>query len=386
MMLRKVSSVLLILVFTYAGLEIASFAYWSMVWGKIGPASSYYKAETGLQHDGCPWSSMVSTHPYLALRYHRYGTCKKTTANVRGMVGDELPFTRNSDYYNILLLGGSVAEILYDSGALEKKLNSDFLSPTGKPFKLWNSAMSAGMQPRNAIANMMFGEIADAVISVEGFNEHFFYNDLIPLESPTYVWHELEGMMKNARDFNYVFSEQLKITSASVGRNSILRHSYFLSALSALGRQLIQRTGERPSEEIVPYYEGDKAEMQRKFIKDYTKYLTAMEVLAKSRNQKLVVFIQPVPAIQKPLTEADKRAVQNLSYGDSYLSMVKALQGSVPSGMHLLPILDTFANYKDDLYVDLIHFLPESQGNEWLARRIASELSPILKLKRVTKN
>lgn len=378
---KRIFSILFSLFLTYGAIEAAAFLYLYKATGSIQSPVKHLSNINGILTTGdCTWADKISLHPYLSLRYHQKQNCSLKEANSRGMLGEDLPTQKRPEFYNVLLLGGSVAEILHQSGELEKYLNANFQSPNKKPFRIWNGAMSAGQQPRQAIAHMMYADFADLVVSLEGFNEQFSYSSFNSLESPPHVWFELENQIRIKKEN----SNSLRKIALKVQNSSIFRNSYFLAAFItvAVSRNIQSATNNINAPSLVPYEELSNQEKQEKHINTYGSLLRKMGILSEARNQHLVIFLQPVPAIHKPLTPEDRRVASDLSYRDSYLKMVNSLSNLSLRNVKVIPILDTFQNYKEDLYADLIHFRGDSKGNEWLSKRISTELMNLYKWKR----
>jgi hypothetical protein len=94
---------------------------------------------------------------------------------------------------------------------------------------------------------------------------------------------------------------------------------------------------------------------------------------------KSLFFIQPVPAIGKTLTEAERQVNPNLDYADRYRKLVAGLEDLNKQGIPVLDLLDLFADQPGTIYVDDIHFARgpqgESLGYTLLAQRMAREMA-----------
>lgn len=368
-----------------AGLELVSFIYLSLSSRELhSPAFYYGLMNPPAQKPGCSWGDSVSHHPYLALRYHRRLPCRHPLANQRGMLGQEIPATKNPGEYNILLLGGSVAELMFVSKEFEKQLHQTLRPPQGKTFKILNGAITAGQQPRQAIAHLLLGETADIVITLEGFNEHFSYRSSLPLEAPPQSWYEMEDILQEAHgphQLEMFLRGWLKGSAIKAAQNPILAHSYTAVLFYTVTKHALAFKTHF-NDGVAPYLKQSKEEAKKAHIKTYAGYLASMGQLAKGRAQQLLVFFQPVPALYKPLTDADRNAAQDLSYAQDYQDLVTGVANHSDHKVKVIPILDTFKDYQGDLYIDLIHFRDDSRGNEWLARRIVAEMAKNTDLKK----
>lgn len=61
--------------------------------------------------------------------------------NSFGLVGKEYQLKKDKDTYRILLLGDSIAATDLERTILEERLNSSFLSQSGRNFEIWNAAV-----------------------------------------------------------------------------------------------------------------------------------------------------------------------------------------------------------------------------------------------------
>src|SRR6266496_2031368 len=111
----------------------------------------------------------------------------------------------------------------------------------------------------------------------------------------------------------------------------------------------------------------------------YQKYLRATEALARDYNVKSAYFIQPAPAYGKALTEEEKRVVGDLAYGPLYRKMAAGLMTLQQRNLAMYDLGDIFANVKETIYADHIHYwrdaVGESPGNRLMAARIGELLA-----------
>jgi hypothetical protein len=80
-----------------------------------------------------------------------------------------------------LLTGGSVASQLGQNNLppaphyLEEELNNRYVSPSGKPFLVLNGGDGAWKEPQQLILFAMYAGTVDAVLTLDGFNEHYTF-------------------------------------------------------------------------------------------------------------------------------------------------------------------------------------------------------------------
>ena len=88
-----------------------------------------------------------------------------------GTAGREFPLERDDSVFTILVTGGSVAAQIVWNNTLEDALNGRL--KIGKPIRVLSGASGAWRQPQQTIFLTLYGDVADAVISLDGFNEHW---------------------------------------------------------------------------------------------------------------------------------------------------------------------------------------------------------------------
>jgi hypothetical protein len=120
-------------------------------------------------------------------------------------------------------------------------------------------------------------------------------------------------------------------------------------------------------------------------IAQYQKYLRAISLVARDNGVLSAHFIQPVPAIDKPLSEDEKKVVGDLKYGPLYSEMTTALVGPGEKGIPIISLLDVFHGDTRTLYGDPIHMQQEmgtgrSSGYERMADRMSQELAKLWRL------
>ena len=333
----------------------------------------------GLSTEDCSWGTNVRPHPYLSYYYAFNAPCRPKKNNY-GFAGSDFPLEYDSQYFSILLIGGSVAEQLgghvfggESIYALEKTLNDKFYSPNKKPFKVLNASMAGNKQPTSAIAALFFIDKADVVISVEGYNESINYKAGRVFESPSMAWLDLASAQANPAAFL-----ALKVVMSAVRKTDFfpLNQSY---ALHYLSRGIISKLSEKMNEnrsQIDPYgaiNSGSSLENnQKKFLESYVKYLDEIYALSKFQNKKFILFLQPNPFIFKDLTAEEKINVSHLESIEDSIKIVYPyiLKNTKATTVSLATV---FQDHPETLYLDHIHTNPK--GLEIMANSIAKTLA-----------
>ena len=350
------------------------------------------------QNNGCPYTEVIVPHPYLShvFAHDTTGPCKMTRINNKGMQDsrDIEPYV-NPEFYSILVVGGSVAHqivsSLSDMNWIEEELNKNYISPNGKPFRVLSGGGGGWKVPLQNILMVLYGNKVDAVISVDGFNEASHVYDGRPIDIPTTeilirVYNMDNFLVKNTIDF-------LKVWRRWMAESSILQHSYLGFAIfrgimnlidtpevSQERREIIDRHFKFPPE----FTKEQRDDWSRN---EFIKYQRLMFAMAKELKIKYVHFLQPIPAIDKPLTEEESSYADAIFpaalYKSVFMSAVSELQ---KNGYPSVSLVDVFKGNKETLYGDFVHCKivngTESPCYAIMSKRITEELAKLWKLKK----
>jgi hypothetical protein len=388
--MKRLGRIFIKTIIVLAIFELFSFILLSVWQRQVSWPRTFYAAESskvaggrrigGLEDNGCSWGEGVSLHPYLVYHYHRNpGGCEHRTINDLGFVGREIPLQKEPAYYTILLLGGSVAEnIGWPFGGnppdLEAYLNDNYISPNGKPFFVMNAAIAGGQMPMQLHSFLALHELADAVISVEGFNEFGTYGkdrvEALPL-----VWKQIAaGYGDGYRGL--VWARFGSDVFMWMSRNPVFSRSYAAFLVAAVIARWSRRSTPLEDRSPLTPLPPEMNEQQRRDFhsEQYEKYLVDLHAMAAASHMKDAYFLQPVPALYKPLSENDKRIVGDISYGPAYKQMTDRLLELRKKGVPMISLLATFSSFAGDLYIDNIHFDGASPGRRMLSEAMAAQL------------
>jgi hypothetical protein len=331
-------------------------------------------------------NNVLVPHPYLVFIHTSRPECKSWSNNT-GHRGPDVPLIHNPDNYTVMILGGSVANQLFQFKADEMRAYFAKKHPH-KNIVILNGSLEGWKQPQQLFMLQLYGEVIDAAISIEGYNEMMFNYRLgysLRFDTPF-----LPGYRK-ANPGILSTRERIAIDISAwlfdvVNENRLLRRSktaYFVSHQIRRGlEQHISEVSESSSlddslkhlEKILPLPPEWSAEQKKQHaIQQYIKYLSLMNATAKTYGISLAIFLQPAPALYKTLTTEEKNIVGELGYGDDYLLFEKNLlaQGKT---LPVYSLLDVFANSHDTLYKDGIHYYRESAGPSLVMNRIYQTL------------
>jgi hypothetical protein len=340
----------------------------------------------------CNYLDTLFPHPYLAFVHHGNSPCGLPYVNNIGLFGPNFPSTHQEDRWVILVTGGSVANqftqpVQGGPPYLERILNEHYVSPTGKPFLVLNGADGAWKQPQQAFLFLLFADAVDAVITLDGFNEHYMLESGYRFEYPANNFHTVNPLV--TRSFGDVVSRWIMgHVQAAAARNAILSRSHAVySIIAATEDFLAKRADSRPKPrttvETLFSLPPEWSSEQRKTwaMGQYQKYIRAMSAVARDYDVREAHFIQPAPAIGKRLTDPERAVVGDLGYRAVYQEMTDSLLTLNARGVHVGSLLRIFESEQRSLYADPIHLQRSADGTsfgyEVMAQRIAMEISAL---------
>jgi hypothetical protein len=355
--------------------------------------------------NSCRYVDSLYPHPYLAHVHKRNPLCPGITINNIGLFGRDFPFGKDPEIFRIMLTGGSVAAQLGQISNerplfLEQELNSCYSPPEGKKrFEVLNGADGAWKQPQQAIMTLLYGDLFDAIISLDGYNERWAFQP---------YFGRLETPSNNFMTVNPMASESYRQVAAVWLFNSIfewssktplIRDTFTAFFLTDTARTYLSGVAGANSgtpntfiQSIFALPHGWTADRQREFnTNQYRKYIRATAAVAKSNGAKVAFFLQPVPALNKRLTDAEKAVVGKLDYGELYRDTAEAVLELRKEEVPIFSLLDAFFGVPDTIYGDEIHFVSdestgESLGNRLVAKAIAKRLAELWQFERTCQN
>lgn len=365
----KTGAICLILVACVGLLEglCTALAWWQYSTIDVQQLNDLDIGNTEVADHRTPYAEKLVPHPYLAIAY---GPKMKYANNVGGS-GPDYPLKKDSDKFTILLAGGSVAHQLVRSKALDSEFaRYDF----GKPVAVLNGGLGARKQPQQAILMALYGEIADAVVTLDGYNEHFYFSgETYRVEQPGSDFATINPVLENGYDRLGASWQvnQLRMFSRAHNWRSIF---YLTKAL----RNRITVAAPQTSE-IEDFFNlprsWSKEERSQFNLASYQKYIRLMHAMSGELGVKEAHFIQPCPTIGKTLTAEEKRAIKKLNEAEPYERMNRELLKLNDCGIPVVSLLDCFDDTREAVYVDNIH--TNDTGYQIMAARITRELAKL---------
>ena len=390
-----IAAALVTLVLCAVGIELMATAYLYATEGRYVAARSRFasKTNTFVQSlaDGreCSYLDTLYPHPYLGFVHHGNPPCGIPTINNVGLFGPDFPSRRRDDRFVVLLTGGSVASQFaspVDGGPsyLEQLLNARYVSPTGKPFLVLDGADGAWKQPQQAIVSLLYVDAVNAIVTLDGFNEHYMISSGYRFEYPANNFLSVNPVA--SQNFADMVTRWMvgRLRSGAAGNAILSRSNAAYELVSAIERWAERKAASRPKPKTTietmfalppGWTPGERREWQ---IGQYRKYLGAVSMLAREFGVASAHFIQPIPAYGKTLTAAEQRAVGDLGYRDVYLAMTRDLLALNARGIPVVSMLEVFQGDSRTLYSDPIHLVRDdrgrSEGYEIMARQMAADL------------
>jgi hypothetical protein len=268
---------------------------------------------------------------------------------------------------------------------LEKYLNEHYEAPNHLHFLVLNGADGGWKQPQQSILYMLYVEAVDGVISLDGFNEHYYIGSPFRFEYPASNFH-LTNPLVNSRFSLVILGWAFGQVKMSVMSSKLLSHSFFLNLAlwrldlwlrNTIGQDLAKR--KTTVESIFRLPSNWSTEKRKAWALDqYRKYIRVMHLMAQKFQEREAHFIQPAPALDKQLTPDEQRVVGDLGYANDYAEMNRSLLGLNAEGIPVYSLVPMLKNLKDTMYGDQIHFLNNqgrSLGYELMAEKVASYIA-----------
>lgn len=340
----------------------------------------------------CAWNQTLVSHPYLGWVHKRPGTkCGFSGVNNRGFPSHyDMPSRRDPNYFSILLVGGSVASHLAigKSGGriwLEDELNENYISPNGKPFRILQGAMGGWKFPAQNIVTLMYGDIADAVAAVDGFNETADYSVDRPQTMLVQILSRESSDVQNWIPFSYARKFRHAALGLPMLKNSYLALSIY-RALIQLAYTEAKHRAEHFEKNIYPDLDNvSEAEHEQWNLKRFEHYFLMLEGEAKILKVPFAHFLQPIPSYKKNLTLEEKNHLLFVT-DQHYKPYDKLARRLKQQGHNSFSLTDIFEHHDENIYSDEIHCQFDERGDSpgyaLMSKAIAEDLAKAWHLKR----
>jgi hypothetical protein len=250
-----------------------------------------------------------------------------------------------------------------------------------------NGGDGAWKQPQPFILFLLYADVIDAVLTLDGFNESHMLAAGTRFEYPATANFLSVNPLATQSYSGVVARWIMGNVAGTLQANAVFGRSHATYLLVEGLEAWFQRSGSISTQPQKTTIESIFAlpsswDQQKRFasaINQYQKYIRATSTIAAERGILVAHFIQPVPAIGKTLTQEEKAVVGDLSYRSSYERMTDDLLSLRKQRIKIFSLLDLFASETGALYADAIHVRfdganGDSRGYRLMAERIATIL------------
>lgn len=334
------------------------------------------------EDEDCLWTDSLVAHPYLGWVSRGTGKCAQANLNSRNLPGRDIGLEKDDSHFNILIVGGSVAAQfaggdLHGRVWLEEILNRDYISPNGKPFAVLQAAFGSWRMPAQNIALTLFGNRADAVLAIDGFNE-----SIGPLMDMPNVGLAMRLSRDGEEERHWINFRSVIFWRELCRRTPVLRRSFLAVSIYRwmnvqVATQLETALQDSPySSYRFPdtYSEGQKEAWNKAQFQHYLRLLAGQ---AKTLNLKFAHFLQPIPGFLKPLTDYEKKHADHVSE-DKYIKLIAANAELAREGIRTFSLAGIFKDHPEEIYSDFIHCKFDENGDSPGYRLMAEAIVPIL--------
>ncbi|MFO1079919.1 MAG: hypothetical protein U1E23_04740 [Reyranellaceae bacterium] len=395
-------STLIGIVFALALIELTAIVWLYLEDGQYTPAKVLFeRAQNTYVRDltkkaDCRYVDTLFPHPFLAFVHNGNPPCGLANINNIGLFNDDFLAVKRADRYVVLLTGGSVASQLGQNFPsppapryLEEELNRNYVSPNGKPFLVLNGGDGAWKQPQQLIIFSMYATTVDAVVTLDGYNEHYYFRPGTPLrlESPASNFLEVNPFAADENFGDAAVGWVIGRVAGLLGNNPFLSHSH-AAYMVIRGIERVAKSKDRFGSSNRTTLTGFFALPKELYDNPdtlfalqlglYQKYARGIEAIARDNNLKSAYFLQPVPAWGKTLSEEEKKVVGSLDYGDVYRRIVAGMLTLRDRGLALYDLGDLLKDQPGTFYEDDIHFIRTSSGDSPGYRLMAARMGSIL--------
>jgi hypothetical protein len=323
----------------------------------------------------CSWSKSLYPHPYTGFVQSNRTMCKDRKTNLRGMFGEEYPYKRDEKYFDILVLGGSVASNLTkpkpktsNDSRFIKALKEGHRGPNGEKIRVFSGSVGAWKQPAQLYHYLLYQDLFDGLILIEGANEVSTganYKLAVPLD--------FVANFLRARDLNLNFEYFILdvIQSFRIWSQTFLGvrlEVIWQNHINDMHQALVNTYELKNFFKVDPRSQKDKLEG---FVDEYVNYLEVFKLVAQRNNQKIKIIFQPtIHYMRKEHPEESHIPKGEIVYTQLYPKVVeKILKRDTLFKNDIYNALEIFKHSDYRVYEDYVHFY-EGKNGESKARMV----------------
>jgi hypothetical protein len=336
---------------------------------------------------GCTFSDKITAHPYFEYVEKRDFT--KCGQSIVGEFGIQsrypIPSEHDSTHFSILVLGGSVANMLavgaWNGGVwLEDFLNSHYRSPNGKPFRVYNGAVGGWSLPIQNNVLSMLGDVFDGILAVDGYNEALTASSGVRIDLPATATF-MNLIQSPDAPLGWKVLQWLKAYRRFCFQTGLANHSFLAFFVFERGLGFVGSDydyGKFLDRKLAQYFQlplgwpRDKIDAWNRT--KYKNYIKMQYGAARAVGAYYAHFVQPLKEIDKDLTEEEKN-LPILVSADLYKKIiVKGSEELKQSGIPSFLLVDAFKGEKKSIYADHVHYRYDSNGDSYGFRLVSERI------------
>lgn len=315
----------------------------------------------------CLFDDITTKHADYIFVLDSNGPCKLPGVNRQGFRTYEFPYSRQPEFFSILVLGASVADMLaarhngITPSLLEQLLNRDWTDPQGRPFRVYDGSIGGARLPSQEQILLRHAVGFDAVIALDAGNELVMMRSKSPVDAPDAFPYLIHTKTYPARS-RILYALRLRLEKVSI--ETFLADSILFQAVANL-------VGQAAIHDFDAYHSSPKGytydfghhfdlpdawneDQLIKFnIDRYVRYSQNLHAIAAANGVKSLHFIQPISAHGKPLSNEEQKIVPLRNsdlYRDLEAETLRRLKGKPTYSL-----VDIFEKHTETIYADPIH-------------------------------
>jgi hypothetical protein len=252
-----------------------------------------------------------------------------------------------------------------------------------------NGGDGAWKQPQQLILFSLFATSVDAVVTLDGYNEHYYFfpAQIERLERPLSNFAEVNPFVADENFGDAAIGWVIGRVAGSLTNMPLLGHSHaaymIIRGIESVAKskdifKSSKKTTLSSLFAMPPEISKDYDRMFAVQLGLYQKYTRAIEAIAKEQGIKSAYFLQPVPPYGKVLTEQEKQTAGDISYGPMYRRMVAGMMTLRDRGLPIFDLGDLLKDEKGNVYADDVHFIRDKNGASPGYRLMAARVAQIL--------
>lgn len=314
--------------------------------------------------ENCLFEQRILPHPTFSYTYDLRSHCAIEGLNKYGFNSQyAIEATNNPNFYDVLILGGSVAELssLYKINGIQKLeylLNKNYISPTGKPFRVHNTATGGNNYPTQLSILNYFIESIDAFIAIDGFNEFITINESGRIDMPPFkpfLYSFLLQYTDKIDELKFLYKYKKMAQQTILNHSSFFKLSYF-GTRNFIFSSLEKFLNNMKLNEKAYHLHGKVPDLLDWNINRYEYYIKQYHALANTFNKNYQHILQPINKLFKePIGKEIGYPV--LFPSKNYVDLSKHIEMLEQKKYHTTTFISIFKDIKKEIYSDEVHYI-----------------------------